>query len=509
MRDINRREFMAASAAATGWVTTTSGAQSGPPPPPSLTRSAIRTLIRGADLLTLDAQQRELPAVDVLMDGGKIVAIGKKLEAADAYVIDAHGMVLMPGLVDGYRHVWQVLQIGELVHTEPARIAQYERFKSELMVCLTPADHHLAGLIGGLQAIDAGVTTLLDYADVQYQAEGAVAAAQGLKASGVNGWFAYQVSKSPSHRTASTVSWAAAEAERLAFGDDVHFDTVAQLQRTVFSDHTAALRLGICVSPGILGAPMSLVRREFERIRAQGVQLIVAPVSIPARPFAAGHFGSMDSGIQDLAAAGLLGPDLHFVHGNDLTQEELAYLKAQGGSLCSAVLEEFVDKMKGRRGSVHGRARAAGVAVGIGSGSGLALPLDFFEHLRASFWNLQLDSDSEQISDGYTSEDTLRFATRGGAEALRLEKVTGAIETGRWADLLLLRTDRFGFGTLGSLADRVVNFACQSDIDSVWVQGRLKKAGGRLLGADIRALSAQLQAVQSRLERAMKTIRFT
>jgi cytosine/adenosine deaminase-related metal-dependent hydrolase len=505
MTGLNRREFIGLSAAATGWGGAASAAEIRAAAPPALARSPVKTLIRGANLLTLSDKQGEIPASDVLIDGGKIVAIGKGLSTEGAYVVDARGMVLMPGMVDGYRHVWQALHIGELVHTEPARFSEYPTFKNRLMVCLKPEDQHLAGYLGGLQAIDAGVTTLLDYADIQYTTELAIAAASGLRDSGINGWFAYQISRSPSDRAGSAVARAPAGAQRDP-AEDTHFETVAELRRQVFSSESAAsLRLGICMSPDLLGTPMPAVQEQLVRIRALQIGLIAAPLSRPAEPLPAGHFGSMDSGIQDLAAAGLLGPDLHFVHGNDLTSEELQYLQANGSSVCSAVLEEFVYKMNGQRGSVHGRARAAGVAAGIGTGSILAVTLDFLEHVRAAFWNLQLDADSEQISNSYTSDDTLQYATHLGAKALRLETVTGTIAIGKRADLTLLRTDRFGFGTLGSLADRVVSFACRRDVDSVWVNGRLRKSGGRLVGVDIRALSAQVRAVQARLEEAAHT----
>jgi hypothetical protein len=73
----------------------------------------------------------------------------------------------------------------------------------------------------------------------------------------------------------------------------------------------------------------------------------------------------------------------------------------------------------------------------------------------------------------------------------------------------LLRTDRFGFPMMGKLADRVVNFATQADIDSVWVGGRLRKTKGQMIGVDWTALKRQVRMAQERYTAARATIQFT
>ena len=69
----------------------------------------------------------------------------------------------------------------------------------------------------------------------------------------------------------------------------------------------------------------------------------------------------------------------------------------------------------------------------------------------------------------YRSEDVLDYATRLGARGIRAGDKSGTITVGKRADLVMLSTDRFNFPHIGGLADRVVNFARMSDIDSVWV----------------------------------------
>ena len=55
----------------------------------------------------MDPDVGDIPNGDVLVEDGKIVEIGRGLEASDAEQIDATGMIVMPGFVDTHRHTWQ------------------------------------------------------------------------------------------------------------------------------------------------------------------------------------------------------------------------------------------------------------------------------------------------------------------------------------------------------------------------------------------------------------------
>ena len=92
---------------------------------------------------------------------------------------------------------------------------------------------------------------------------------------------------------------------------------------------------------------------------------------------------------------------------------------------------------------------------------------------------------------------------------MRLGDEAGAIAVGKRADLVLLRTDRIGFASLGSLADRVLNFASLPDIDSVWVAGQLRKRGGQMIGVDWADLKSQVVTAQQRIGQQAASITFT
>ncbi|MCY1519674.1 5'-deoxyadenosine deaminase [compost metagenome] len=219
--------------------------------------------------------------------------------------------------------------------------------------------------------------------------------------------------------------------------------------------------------------------------------------------------GHRDSGMPDLHEAGLLGPDYQATHANRLTSEELKMLRDTGGMICATAMGEFPYVMSPSKGpSVHGRARAAGVPTGMGIDISLALTGDYFEHIRATFWSLYLDPECRGYVGRYTSEDILDFATSMGAQAVRLGGVTGTITVGKRADLVLLSTDRIGFGMAGSLADRVVTFAGTPDVDSVWIAGTARKRHGKMLGVDWANLKARLVEAQERVGALAASIKF-
>ena len=467
-------------------------------------------LIRGADLLTMDPALKEIEGGDVLVEDGKIVAIGKGLTREGAEVIDGSGMILMPGMSDGHRHVWQIIDAGRLVKTYPAGYAGYQEWKMRTIVSMAPEDHYLAGLVGGLLAIDSGITSIKDYAHGQINAENALAAARGIKDSGISGWFAFQLGVSSSYKPGDTVPLADAHAQRIAKTTEVHWSTAERLQKEIFSDSSAVMQLGLAPASGN-GSPLADINKEWSRIRDMGIDLVASHLHKTAEPMPEGYMGYRDSGIPDLHNAGLLGPDYHCTHANRLTAEELEMLRDSGGMVCSTAMGEFpYMAAEARRGpSVHARARAAGVATGIGVDVNLVLNQDYFEHVRSAFWSHYLEPAGVEIAKQYKSEDVLDFATALGARSLRLGDVTGSITVGKRADLVLLRTDRMGFAIQGTLADRVLNYASREDIDSVWISGQAKKRNGKMIGVDWGDLKAQVALAQARYGPLADTITFT
>nr|WP_314435011.1 amidohydrolase family protein [uncultured Brevundimonas sp.] len=511
MQGFTRKDFLRFSAASTAAVSAGLGNATGAQAAVAPRRlQGRRMLIKGADLLTMDPRLGEMTATDVLIENGQIVAIQPGIAAGDAVVIDGAGKILMPGMNDGHRHVWECIEAGRLVKTHPAGYSTYQSWKMKVMACLTPEDHYWANHIGGLQCIDSGVTGVLDYAHGQQDEARALAAARGLKESGVSGWFAYQDSHTVNYGPGDTVPLAEAAAGREEFTTDRHWRTIEKVMSDVLSDTSAPLQMGVAMSNSSYGRPIELIRdKEIARARNLGLKLIACHAGRPKREIPAGHYGHRGSGIVDLHEAGLLGDDYHGSHGAQITDEEFALMASVGAMHCSSSMGEFPYRAVGNGLSSHWRARRAGVATGIGIDVGVALTEDYFEHVRASFWSMYLSDEGAAEAAKYKSEDVLDYATRLGARGIKSGDKTGTISVGKRADLVLLSTDRFNFPHIGGLADRVVNFARMSDIDSVWVAGRLLKHDGQMVGVDWPALKRRMNEIQTRVWAQAETITFT
>src|SRR6201987_4983966 len=148
-------------------------------------------LIKGGYVVTMDPDLGDLPAGDVLMADGVITAVGKDLRpaTAEAEVIDAAGRLVIPGMVDTHRHVWQGAIGG---YTPQMTGAGYGPAVLTGIAPKHSADDVYAGTLwGALQALDAGITTIADWAHNLQSAAHADADLRGLRESGVRGYFLY------------------------------------------------------------------------------------------------------------------------------------------------------------------------------------------------------------------------------------------------------------------------------------------------------------------------------
>ena len=148
-----------------------------------------RTLLRNGCVLTLDPAIGNHRQADVLIEGSKIKAVAPTVPVADADVIDATDMIVMPGFVDTHRHIWE----GILKNIAPdALLDEYFRdILGVLAPVYRPQDAYAGNLVSALGAIDAGITTLLDWSHIQNTPEHTDAAIAALQESGLRAVFAY------------------------------------------------------------------------------------------------------------------------------------------------------------------------------------------------------------------------------------------------------------------------------------------------------------------------------
>jgi cytosine/adenosine deaminase-related metal-dependent hydrolase len=458
-----------------------------------------RTLIRGADVLTVDPHLGELKASDVLIDQGRIVKVGNGIDPTGAQVLNATGMILMPGLIDGHRHTWQSILMGTLVRTSQRSGSYFEFINEKCGVAMRPEDVYLGNYLGGLLALNNGVTSLVDHSHICHTAEKGEAAAKGLKDSGIGGFFCYQITFSPTYGPDTKVSATEASNEFHGAPDEAHFQHAVVVRDKYFASSSDPLQFGVGLSnPEFAPRTVESIRQEMSRAQTLGAKLIMQHVYGTRVPGLAEGYRV----ITDYQSAGLLCKGFHVSHGTSLNQDEIKMLRDAGAGLCALPVGE-----QGLSPLVL--ARQGGLPAGIGVDVTVQNDPNFFEVIRASYASIGRTPEGRKLSQTMESVDVLELATLGGARAIGMDAQVGSITPGKRADLLLLRTDRLDFAAAGTLADRVVNFARPQDIDSIWVAGKSLKRNGTMVGVDWPRLRVHMLEAQAYFVEKAGQIEFT
>ncbi len=452
-----------------------------------------RLLIRGACVITVDPALGTLPRADILIEDDRIAAVGPELAADGAEVIDGEGMIAMPGLIDTHRHLWMTLLRG-FVSDGPWSSYLVKTFWGRRPL-FRAEDRHVATLAGALEALDAGVTTVLDFSDCSVAEGHADAALDALDASGVRVVFGYGLGGAPQFGNGTAI-----DVEALSPTMDWHRAEATRLRAGRLSDDDGLVTMGI-TARNLEYLPWSCTEHDLGLARELGVRTITTHAGFdPAEALAGGSWV-----IDHLDRHGMLGPDLVFSHGQYFTDTELDRLAATGVSIAVSVESELGQGAD----PVTWRAIQHGVTIALGADSVGSLSGDMFRHMqftlkvgRGSRARL-LDAQGIAPTDvKFTAREVLEIATMGGAKALRMDDRVGSLTPGKQADVVLLSTDRIGMMSGAEPEQIAVLQANGGDVDSVFVAGRPLKRAGCLLDVDRRALAQRLEDSRQRLDAA-------
>ena len=140
-----------------------------------------RSLVfRNGTVLTMDGSRTVLSGADVLVDGERIEAVGPSLSVPEGTdEIDASGGIVMPGMVDTHRHMWQTAMRG---YGADWTLTQYfVWYYLEHGKAFRPEDVHAGNVLSAIESLDAGVTTTVDWSHGLQTTEHADAAVDALE----------------------------------------------------------------------------------------------------------------------------------------------------------------------------------------------------------------------------------------------------------------------------------------------------------------------------------------
>jgi 5-methylthioadenosine/S-adenosylhomocysteine deaminase len=419
-------------------------------------------LIKGGHVVTVDPDLGDLPVGDVLAADGVITAVGQDLRpaTADAEVIDAAGRLVIPGLVDTHRHVWQGAIGG---YTPQITGAGYgPAVLTGIALKHTPDDVYAGTLWGALQALDAGITTIADWAHNDQSPAHADADLRGLRDSGIRGFFLYG---GPGPATDDPNPPHPADARRMR---DEYFA----------SGSYGRLRMGM----GLRGPAFTSAERnaaDFAFARELGL-----PISI--------HVGMAGTGdaVATLERDRLLDSDVNYVHGNFLTDAEWDLLAASGGTMTITPSTDML--MQFGTFPSTGAALSRGIVSGFGIDTICSAGTDLFSEMRLALAAERSRANASTVSSDKMvptvdlhQRDMLRLATIGGARVWHLESEIGTLTPGKQADIAIIDLRSPHLDGFGDPVAVMVLGAGPADVETVIVGGDVVKHKGQLVGSHV------------------------
>jgi cytosine/adenosine deaminase-related metal-dependent hydrolase len=428
-------------------------------------------LLRGGSVITLDKEIGDFDRGDVLIKGNRILRVGADLSDAavdgKTIVIDAKGMIVIPGLIDGHKHCWQNQFRGLIVD---ASIGEYmATVHAGFAKAYDPDDMFVGDLVTTLGLLDCGVTTVLDFSHNTRSPAHTDAVFRAYKQAGIR---AVHASSAPSAGT-----W------------DEHWPMDLERIRDAYHDRD-----------GLTTVRMGLVEMRpwpLEKMVRHGRDLGLA-ITID------GVCGDMCREVEKLGNADLLGPDVTLIHLSGITTEAWKMIKENGVRVTLATTS---DEQIGLGNGISPVQEALDLDIrpSLSSDVEVSLAADMFTQMRHAL-STQRMLQTEATYSGklerpryITNRDVLEMCVVQGAHDLGLGGVTGSLTPGKFADIVCIAAWEFSNLPLNNAIGTVVQGTDRSTVRHVMVGGQPRKWNGKLVDQDIGKLRREAAASRDKI----------
>ncbi|RQZ31638.1 cytosine deaminase [Burkholderia sp. Bp9017] len=440
----------------------------------------MKLLITGGHVITMD------PVIgngrfDILIENDLIVEVGPQILANDAQRLDATGCIVIPGLVNAHMHTWQTALRGVTANwTLPT---YFRSVHAGLATLFNPDDLYIGTLVGALNQLNLGTTTLGDWCHNNPTPEHTDRAIDGLLESGIRAVYFHGSPKpdpKPGQKHFSEIPHPRSEIERLLKDRFIRRDALVTLGMAILGPHYSTYDVS---------------EHDFE---------LAAEYGLIASMHCAGLEPKTPDGWERLAERGLLGPSTNIVHGNNLSEAQLRMMIGRGVTFSVAPETEMT---QGHGHPITGRLRDVGGAPSLGVDLESAIAGDMFTVARVALAsqraldNAQARADSGQLPAHSTisTSEALSWITIRGAEALGLQDRVGSLTPGKQADIVLIRADGLSMRPVHDPVASVLMQGSAANVDTVLVAGAIRKRAGKLLYTHLEQRLDELDASGRRI----------
>jgi len=422
-----------------------------------------RTLFKGGAIVTMDPKVPNLPVGDVLVDSGRVAAVGVDLQADSAEVIDAAGSIVMPGLIDAHHHMWLGVMRRMMPDVDDL-FAYIDVVAETLGAHYRPVDMYLSTKLTAVASLDAGVTTIIDACHSSRSPEHTDAALDALDDSGIRAL----------HMVGAAMDKKASAA---------HLPGDLKRLAANWNQGAGLVRVGLF---GQLNIDWWTVARSLDmRILTEFI-------------------GDLAKLGPEFAAPGVLGPHNIFNHCTRIPQETWALFAAAGVNVTvnprSDALFGFDDESFAYQQAIdHGLTPALGIDLDTAFGSDLFGEMHALFGQQRSAMRYRRFRGEAGVPAPISVEAVLEAATVNGARAAGLENEIGALAPGKQADIIMVRTNGVAVFPVTNVIGTIVQAVERSDVDTVMVAGEIRKRAGQLVGVDVAKLHAEVNASRDHL----------
>jgi 8-oxoguanine deaminase len=445
-------------------------------------------LLKNATLLvTMDNQRRRIPNGSLFVRDNVIEAVGTISEVGQNpadHVIDATGMMILPGMVNTHHHLYQTLTRA-VPAAQDAVLFQWLKTLYPIWAGLTGEAVYVSALTGLAELMLSGCTTASDHLyifpnDARLDDEIRAAQEIGIRFHATRGSMSRGESQGglPPDRVVENEAFILKDTQRVI---------------ETYHDAQPYAMTRIAVAPcSPFSVTEDLMRESARLARAYGVQLHThLAETADEEEFCLATSGKRPVGYAE--SLGWLGDDVWFAHGVHINAAEIREMAHThtGVAHCPS------SNMRLASGIAPVRAYMdAGVPVGLGVDGSAS---NDSSHMLAEARMALLLQRVSGNPAGLSAEEALWIATRGGADVLGRDDI-GQLAPGKAADFIGLQLDTLGYAG-GAVHDPLAAtvFCHPQNVDLSVINGRVVIQEGQLLTLDLTPTVERHNAIARKL----------
>lgn len=407
-------------------------------------------IIRNAYVMTMERDTGDIADGSVHCRDGAIVAVGKDIKAPGATVIDGRGMIVMPGLVETHWHMWNTL-LRSMSGDKPE--TGYFRTTTALGVKYEPGDMYQGARLGAVEAINSGITHVHDFCHNIRGFDYATEDLRALRETGIRARFSYGPAQAqPNDKVMNLEDLARLKNDWAKYSND------------------GLIALGFAWRGQGGNNPATKIPADVWRAEIDAARKMSLPVTVHASGSRA-VAGQIDGFVK----AGVLDKGMQLIHAGFATPEELKAVAAAGAVVSISPTSELRIGFGLQQVSEY---LGAGVPVGLSVDTvELTGNADMFGIMK---FVQNVENGKHESEFKLSARRVLELGTIEGARSMGIGDKIGSLKVGKRADLIMVNTREVNLGVFGDPAHMIVTAAQPSNVDTVVIDGRILKRGGKL-----------------------------